>query len=89
VAATRHDNKAQLGNNNGSRSKMWTCIKCSYAYNRLWLQTCEMCEAKLEQQQLQQQIQQQLQQQLQQQAGVSSLGQEKGKVSRLSCKSQS
>nr|XP_036676237.1 calpain-D isoform X2 [Drosophila suzukii] len=77
VAATRHDNKAQLGNNNGSRSKMWTCIKCSYAYNRLWLQTCEMCEAKLEQQQLQQQIQQQLQQQLQQQAGVSSLGQEK------------
>ncbi|XP_039497371.1 calpain-D isoform X2 [Drosophila santomea] len=57
VAATRHDNKTQLGN--GSRSKMWTCIKCSYAYNRLWLQTCEMCEAKAEQQQQQLQLQQQ------------------------------
>ncbi|XP_070074581.1 calpain-D isoform X2 [Drosophila takahashii] len=52
----------------GSRSKMWTCIKCSYAYNRLWLQSCEMCEAKLEQQLLQQQ---------QQQQAVVSFGQEK------------
>ncbi|XP_017048048.1 calpain-D isoform X1 [Drosophila ficusphila] len=75
VAATRHDNKAQLGNSNsnGSRSKMWTCIKCSYAYNRLWLQTCEMCEARLEQQQQQQQQQHQQQQHV----GVSSLVQEK------------
>ncbi|XP_016986571.2 calpain-D isoform X1 [Drosophila rhopaloa] len=77
VAPTRHDNKAQLGNSNGSRSKMWTCIKCSYAYNRLWLQTCEMCEAKPEQQQQQLQQQHHLQQQ-QQQAGVLSFIQEKG-----------
>ncbi|XP_033169292.1 calpain-D isoform X2 [Drosophila mauritiana] len=59
AAASRHDNKTQLGN--GSRSKMWICIKCSYAYNRLWLQTCEMCEAKAEQQQQQLQLQQQQQ----------------------------
>ncbi|KAH8380956.1 hypothetical protein KR200_006702 [Drosophila serrata] len=59
AAPVRHDNKAQLGNSNGSRSKMWTCIKCSYAYNRLWLKTCEMCEAKLDQQQQQLQQQQQ------------------------------
>ncbi|XP_017029994.1 calpain-D isoform X2 [Drosophila kikkawai] len=51
AAGLRQDNKGS----NGSRSKMWTCIKCSYAYNRLWLQTCEMCEAKVEQQQQQQQ----------------------------------
>nr|AAM75061.1 RE21811p [Drosophila melanogaster] len=63
AAASRHDNKTQLGN--GSRSKMWICIKCSYAYNRLWLQTCEMCEAKAEQQQQQLQLQQQQQQQQQ------------------------
>nr|AAB95431.1 small optic lobes protein [Drosophila melanogaster] len=63
AAASRHDNKTQLGN--GSRSKMWICIKCSYAYNRLWLQTCEMCEAKAEQQQQQLHLQQQQQQQQQ------------------------
>ncbi|BFG01992.1 calpain-D [Drosophila madeirensis] len=52
----RNDNKPLLVlAAHSSRSKMWTCIKCSYAYNRLWLQSCEMCEAKLEQQQQQQQ----------------------------------
>ncbi|KMZ10921.1 calpain-D isoform X3 [Drosophila simulans] len=65
AAASRHDNKTQLGN--GSRSKMWICIKCSYAYNRLWLQTCEMCEAKAEQQQQQLQQQQHHHHHLQQQ----------------------
>ncbi|XP_032580570.1 calpain-D isoform X1 [Drosophila sechellia] len=65
AAPSRHDNKTQLGN--GSRSKMWICIKCSYAYNRLWLQTCEMCEAKAEQQQQQLQQQQQHHHHLQQQ----------------------
>ncbi|XP_033247436.1 calpain-D isoform X2 [Drosophila miranda] len=54
--AQRIENKPLVGHS--SRSKMWTCIKCSYAYNRLWLQTCEMCEAKPEQQ-AQQQPQQQ------------------------------
>lgn len=40
----------------GSR-KMWTCGKCSYAYNRLWSESCEMCETQAKQQQLQQQQQ--------------------------------
>ncbi|XP_034124051.1 calpain-D isoform X3 [Drosophila guanche] len=58
----RNDNKPLLVlAAHSSRSKMWTCIKCSYAYNRLWLQSCEMCEAKLEQQHQQQQQQQQQQ----------------------------
>ncbi|XP_023168989.2 calpain-D isoform X2 [Drosophila hydei] len=63
VQATRNDNKPQSMLLQGSR-KMWTCGKCSYAYNRLWSESCEMCEtlAKQQQQQQQQQQHQQLQQ---------------------------
>ncbi|XP_064538882.1 calpain-D isoform X2 [Drosophila montana] len=41
--AARNDNKPQSMLLHGSR-KMWTCGKCSYAYNRLWSESCEMCE---------------------------------------------
>lgn len=27
-------------------SRMWTCIKCSYAYNPIWVDICDICEAK-------------------------------------------
>ncbi|XP_017850284.1 calpain-D isoform X3 [Drosophila busckii] len=43
TAAIRNDNKPH-SMLQGSRNKMWTCSKCSYAYNRLWSEACEMCE---------------------------------------------
>lgn len=24
--------------------RMWTCTNCSYAYNRIWTERCEICE---------------------------------------------
>ncbi|KAH8387099.1 hypothetical protein KR093_004650 [Drosophila rubida] len=48
-AAPRNDNKTQQSQQSqqsmlqGSR-KLRTCGKCSYAYNRLWSESCEMCE---------------------------------------------
>lgn len=24
---------------------MWTCIKCSYAYNPVWVENCDICES--------------------------------------------
>lgn len=26
--------------------RMWTCTKCSYAYNPLWVELCDICESK-------------------------------------------
>ncbi|KAM8720044.1 hypothetical protein ACLKA7_006146 [Drosophila subpalustris] len=43
-AATRNDNKPQAMILHGNR-KFRTCGKCSYAYNRLWSESCEMCDA--------------------------------------------
>jgi len=43
-AATRNDNKPQAMILHGKR-KFRTCGKCSYAYNRLWSESCEMCDA--------------------------------------------
>lgn len=31
------------GNNKGGSHRMWTCRKCSYAYNALWVDKCEIC----------------------------------------------
>jgi len=28
---------------NSSFDRMWTCTKCSYAYNKLWSDSCEIC----------------------------------------------
>lgn len=28
-----------------SLDRMWTCIKCSYSYNYLWCDTCEICKS--------------------------------------------
>ncbi|XP_060662248.1 calpain-D isoform X3 [Drosophila nasuta] len=51
-AAPRNDNKTQQSQQQqqqqqsmlqGSR-KLRTCGKCSYAYNRLWSESCEMCD---------------------------------------------
>ena len=25
--------------------RMWTCTKCSYAYNSLWVEHCDICES--------------------------------------------
>lgn len=25
--------------------RMWTCTKCSYAYNPLWVEQCDICES--------------------------------------------
>ncbi|XP_055840990.1 calpain-D isoform X1 [Episyrphus balteatus] len=25
--------------------RMWTCTKCSYAYNRIWVEQCDICES--------------------------------------------
>lgn len=53
--ATRNDNKPQAAMLLHGSRKMWTCGKCSYAYNRLWSESCEMCETQAKQQQQQQQ----------------------------------
>ncbi|XP_013102672.2 calpain-D [Stomoxys calcitrans] len=39
VAATRIDN-----NSIPNSRRMWTCTNCSYAYNRMWTERCEICE---------------------------------------------
>ncbi|XP_075156937.1 calpain 15 small optic lobes isoform X2 [Haematobia irritans] len=39
VAATRVDN-----NSIPNSRRMWTCTNCSYAYNRMWTERCEICE---------------------------------------------
>lgn len=26
--------------------RMWTCTKCSYAYNPLWVELCDICESR-------------------------------------------
>lgn len=26
--------------------RMWTCTKCSYAYNPLWVEQCDICELR-------------------------------------------
>ncbi|XP_073834726.1 calpain 15 small optic lobes isoform X2 [Musca autumnalis] len=39
MAATRTDN-----NSIPNSRRMWTCTNCSYAYNRMWTERCEICE---------------------------------------------
>lgn len=36
-----HDDNNMLNNTR----RMWTCSKCSYAYNRIWTDSCEICES--------------------------------------------
>lgn len=26
--------------------RMWTCTKCSYAYNPFWVEICDICESR-------------------------------------------
>lgn len=26
--------------------RMWTCTKCSYAYNPLWVELCDICTSR-------------------------------------------
>ncbi|KAM7349502.1 calpain 15 small optic lobes isoform 2-T2 [Cochliomyia hominivorax] len=39
AASTRTDN-----NSIPNSRRMWTCTNCSYAYNRMWTERCEICE---------------------------------------------
>ena len=39
MANTRIDNNSIL-----NARRMWTCTNCSYAYNRMWTERCEICE---------------------------------------------
>ncbi|TMW46568.1 hypothetical protein DOY81_008351 [Sarcophaga bullata] len=39
AASTRIDN-----NSISKARRMWTCTNCSYAYNRMWTERCEICE---------------------------------------------
>ncbi|XP_037822631.1 calpain-D isoform X1 [Lucilia sericata] len=39
AAGTRTDN-----NSIPNSRRMWTCTNCSYAYNRMWTERCEICE---------------------------------------------
>lgn len=39
TAAIRTDN-----NSIPNSRRMWTCTNCSYAYNRMWTERCEICE---------------------------------------------
>lgn len=32
--------------NTSSPPRMWTCTKCSYAYNPLWVELCDICESR-------------------------------------------
>ncbi|XP_011187602.1 calpain-D isoform X2 [Zeugodacus cucurbitae] len=36
-----HDDNNMLNNTR----RTWTCSKCSYAYNRIWTDSCEICES--------------------------------------------
>jgi hypothetical protein len=38
--------KSSTSNGDGKKAvpRMWTCTKCSYAYNALWVEKCDICE---------------------------------------------
>lgn len=36
-------NLCEISRIQSSLERMWTCIKCSYAYNPLWCDTCDIC----------------------------------------------
>ncbi|XP_037943843.1 calpain-D isoform X2 [Teleopsis dalmanni] len=39
------DNSRTDNNSTSNSRRMWTCTKCSYAYNRIWIEHCEICES--------------------------------------------
>ncbi|XP_046688000.1 calpain-D-like, partial [Homalodisca vitripennis] len=41
------DKKTQFLENLGAKNfeRMWTCIKCSYAYNPIWSEACDICNS--------------------------------------------
>ncbi|XP_063703467.1 calpain-D [Culicoides brevitarsis] len=36
---------SKLSSTSSGMTRMWTCIKCSYAYNPQWVKQCDICES--------------------------------------------
>lgn len=43
--STADYSKVWKGPKKDSSSRMWTCSKCSYAYNALWVPNCDICDS--------------------------------------------
>lgn len=43
---SRNENYSKVwkGPKKDSSSRTWTCVKCSYAYNALWIDNCDICD---------------------------------------------